>query len=229
MENNTPAPSPAPAESQPTPETPSLDDIASTLSVEEQANQFASSVPVQPNYRQPYQQPYQPPQFEAPDPITNPEGYKSYMAAQYSTVNKLNSTLEQFTSKVTAWERTQQEQKINRDVETAVQKVNAKLNVDPEMAEVALELEYRKNPSFKKIWDNRERNPQALEKALDIVSQKLQGKFSVRQDPQIANNLRAAKTSQQSMATSRTPGVNDGIPNDPREFDAFWSRLVNGG
>lgn len=229
MENQTPAPSATPAESQNTPSTPSLDDIASTLSVEEQANQFASTVPVnQP--QQTYQPQYRPQQqFEAPDPITNPEGYRQYMSQQYETVNKLNSVLEQVSDKMTAWERTQAEQRINKDVETAVQKVNAKLNVDPDMAEVALELEYRKNPSFKKIWDNRARNPQALEKALDIVSQKLQGKFSVRQDPNIANNLRAAKASQQSMATSRTPGVNDGIPNDPREFEAFWSRLVNGG
>jgi len=231
MERLTNQPSATPAETQvETPPTETLEDIAKGLSVEEQANQFVSTV--QPQYQpqhQPQPQSYQPSQFNAPDPVTDPEGYRAFVAQQYNTVNTLNSTIQEVTNKIGNWERTQAEQKINQDVDRAVTLVNQKANLDKDIVEVALELEYRKNPSFKKIWDNRDRNPDALGRALEVLSGKISQRFAVRTDPQLAENLRAAKSSQQTQATTRQPQMNDGIPNDPAEFERFWQSLSGRG
>jgi DNA-binding protein H-NS len=217
-------PSPAPVEtSTPTPEPESLESIAQGLSVTEQANQFVSTV--QPQYQQPQPIPpsYQPQQFVAPDPVTDPDGYRNYVAQQYQSLNKLNSTVEEVASKIGQWERMQAEQKINHDVDRAVTKVTEKVGLDKDMVEVALELEYRKNPSFKKIWDNRDRYPAALDKALEVLTGKISSKYQVRSDPQIAENIRAAKSAQLTTATTKQPEGLDQM--DGPAFEKFWNSL----
>jgi hypothetical protein len=225
MENEINQQSQQPAETAaPEAQAPTLESIAKELSVEEQAQQFTSAVP---QYQPPYQQPVQQPAFRAPDPITDPEGYNRFMVQQMQSVTALDSTLKQMVDKVQTWERTTQEQRINQDVDKAVTRVNEKLKVDPMLAEIALEKMYRTDANFKRIWDNRERNPQAYERALDVVADKLVPMFQTRQDPKIAGDIRAAKTSQQSMATTRQTGVNEGVPSDPAEFKRYWESLVN--
>jgi len=225
MENEINQQSQQPAETAvPEAQAPTLESIAKELSVEEQAQQFTSAVP---QYQPQYQQPVQQPAFRAPDPITDPEGYNRFMVQQMQSVTALDSTLKQMVDKVQTWERTTQEQRINQDVDKAVTRVNEKLKVDPMLAEIALEKMYRTDANFKRIWDNRERNPQAYERALDVVADKLVPMFQTRQDPKIAGDIRAAKTSQQSMATTRNPGVNEGVPTDPADFKRFWDNLVN--
>ena len=214
----------APAETAvPAAETQTLESIAKELSVTEQAQQFASAVP---QYQQP-QQFVQQQAFRAPDPITDPEGYNRFLLQQTQTLTELSQATKSLTDKYQSWERTTQEQRINQDVDKAVTRVNEKLKVDPMLAEIALEKMYRTDANFKRIWDNRERNPQAYERALDVVADKLVPMFNTRQDPKIAGDIRAAKTSQQSMATTRTQGVNDGVPTDPAEFQRYWANLVN--
>lgn len=213
----------------PAAEAPTLEQIAKELSVEEQAQQFTSTVPSQPQYQP---QTFQAPQYQAqyaPDPVTDPEGYRAFMSSQLNTVTQLNQTLQSVNDRMSNWEKTQQEQKIERDINTAVTKVNAKLNVDPFVTEALLQGTYRSDANFRRIWDNRDRNPGALEKALDVLSQKYVSQFSVKQDPKIAQNLQAAKVSQQTMATTQKPGMNDGVPQDPMEFQRYWDRLISGG
>jgi hypothetical protein len=217
--------SPAPAETAaPEADTPTLEQIAKELSVEEQAKQFVSSVQPQP-YQQQNQAPYQ---FQAPDPITDPEGYRSYIVRQNQAMLQLDTATQQLASKVNQWERLQAEQKNNRDVDDAVQKVNAKLNLDPLLTESLLEATYKKDANFRKIWDNRDRNPQAKDKALEVLAQKFAGQFTSKQDPQIAKNLLAAKSSQQTMATTQKI-QNEGVPTDPVEFDRWYQNMMNRG
>ena len=215
----------SPAETAvPAAETQTLESIAKELSVTEQAQQFTSAVP---QYQPQYQQPVQQQAFRAPDPITDPEGYNRFLLQQTQTLTELSQATKSLTDKYQSWERTTQEQRINQDVDKAVTRVNEKLKVDPMLAEIALEKMYRTDANFKRIWDNRERNPQAYERALDVVADKLVPMFNTRQDQKIAGDIRAAKTSQQSMATTRTQGVNDGVPTDPAEFQRYWANLVN--
>lgn len=211
-------------------ETQTLESIAQGLSVEEQAQQFTSSVqPYQPPQPQ-YQQNYQPPQYQGiPDPITDPEGYKAYSFQHNQRLETLNSSLQSVVQKIQNYERTQAEQRINQDVDSAVAKVNQNMKLDPLVAEALLEATYKRDQNFKKIWDNRSRNPQALDQALNVLSGKFASQFNVRQDPQIAENIRAAKSAQQSMATTAKQSPNGDINQmSPAEFDNWWQSTIRG-
>lgn len=232
MTDSTPAPSPAPAE---TSNTPSADDslkaIASEFTVEEQANQFTAtpSVPAPSPVPTPAYAPTAQPQY-VPDPVTDQEGYKAWVVAQGQRYQQLDTTLREVSSKISAFDQRMQQQKIDADVDRAINIVNSKWKVDKDLAEVHLEHEYRKNPSFKRIWDNRDRNPEAFERALKVVADKRAAMFQVRQDPQIAENVRAAQSSQRTMATTKQQSQTDEAAKlSGPEFDAFWSRLISGG
>lgn len=223
--------SPAPVETAaPEAQSPTLEQIAKELSVEEQAQQFTSTVqqqPIQPQF--PPQPQYQQP-FQAPDPVTDPDGYRAFVAAQGNALSQLNSTLQQVSSRMSNWERMQQEQKIERDIGAAVARVNTKLNMAPEVTEALLQGEYRRDGNFRKIWDKRDSNPAALDKALDVLTQKFAGQFTVKQDPKIAQNLQAAKASQQTMATSRNQAPNDDWNNlSDQDFEKRMALLIQRG
>lgn len=221
-EQNT-APSPAPAEPSPTPSPDdSLKSIASEFTVEEQANQFTAK-PAQP-------QTVVEPQLSdfAPDPVTNPEGYKAFMRAQFQTQQQVQSALRDISTKVSRFEQTWEEQRLNAEVDAAVQTVNQKLKVEPVLAEALLNVEYKQNPTFKRIWDNRQKNPEAFQKALGVLADKLYPKVQVRQDPQLAENVRAAQSSQRTMATTKQSRPEDDVPDDPRDFDRWWRDKMRG-
>jgi len=223
MENEKPVEqSPKPAEPEVTEQsTETLETIAREIPVDEQANQFtAQPQPAAP--RQPYA-PYAPqPSQEVytPDPVTDPEGYKRFVVQQMQTTGTIESTIREISSRLNNWEQTTQQQKLDSDVDRAVSRVNQKLKVDPMLAEIALEKMYRSDTNFKRIWDKRDTNPQALERALDVVAGKLAPMFQVRQDPQLAENVRAAQSAQRTMATTEQGG--DDIPDDPAQFQAWW-------
>lgn len=201
--------------------TETLDDIASGFNVEEQVSQFQAQ-PKQPT-------PVQSETPGIPDPISNPEGYDLYMQQQAIQTRTINDTLSTLVEKVQGYEQSVNQQKVDADVEKAVSVINEKLKVDPKMAEIAMEMEYRANPAFKKIWDNRNQNPEAFNKALGVIGDKWAGKFVNQADPQLAENVRAAKTSQQTMGSapkedpdSKWSGLSDG------EFAVQWAKERSG-
>ena len=208
------------AETTATP-SPTLEEIAREIPVEEQAKSFTAQPQPQ---SQPPAQPY------IPDPVVDSEGYKRYVAQEMQARSSLETTLKTVSERLSNFEQTIEKQRLDADVDRAVKTVNGKVKMDPDFVEAALEVEYRKNPSFKHIWDNRQKNPAAFEKALNVVADKMAGKFQVRQDPQIAENVRAAQSSQRNMATTKQQTQNDEWANlSPAEFEAKWSRMIHGG
>lgn len=200
-------------------QTQSLDDIANEFGVEEQAQQFQA----QPQQRQQEQAPQQYQESGIPDPTYDPDGYTRYMQSQAAQLHQFNQAFEELANKVNGYEQMMAQQKVDADLSQAVNHINQKLSVEPEMAEVALEIEYRKNPAFKRIWDNREKNPAAFNKALDLISDKWSGKFATRADAQIAENVRAAKTSQQTLASTQQQDKDEewsGL--SPAKFERKW-------
>ena len=198
---------------------PSLDDIAKEFSVEEQVSQFQA---------QPEQQGQQYQQY-IPDPISDPDQYNQYVRQQSSAMDNVSKTVKELSEKLSAHENRMVQQQVEADLNRAVATVNKKLGVENEMAEIALRMEYEKNPSFQKIWDNRNKNPQAFEKALDVVADKYSQKFSVRQDPQLTANQMAAKKSLQTMNKSPAEDHNSKWDNmAPGEFEREWERMKRG-
>ena len=226
MENQTPAQSNTPAENTAAPQ-PSLEDLSKEFSVEEQTRSFTAQP--QPSYQPQYQPTYQPQAPQIPDPVLNPDAYAQYVWQQNPLVSQLGNTVQEVTAKLQAFEQSQAQAKLEADVNRAVTKVNEKLKVDPMLAEAALEAEYRRNQTFKHIWDNRDRNPDAFNKALDVVANTLSSRFAVRADPQLLENQRAALSSQRTMAT--TPQANpamDALRMSQPDFEQWWEQTKRG-
>lgn len=196
---------------------PSLDEIAKEFSVEEQVNQFQAQ-PAPQEVRQEYY----------PDPISDPDQFTHFIRQQQKGIDAMSQTVKQLNEKLSAHENKMVQQQVEADIQRAVATVNKKLDVDPKMAEVALRMEYEKNPSFQKIWDNRSKNPQAFEKALNAVADNYSSVFAVRQDPQLTANQMAAKKSLQTMNKKPSEPESKWENMTQSEFEREWDAMRRG-
>lgn len=211
QQSNAPAETAAPTANGTTQQTQTLEDIAKKYSIEEQTKSFTAK-PETPS------QPFIDPRI--PDPVVNPDEFTKYQLNQSAYVQK---TLSEMNQTVQEMRRSQEQERLNAEVNKAVARVNDKLKIDAKYAEILLEKEYRDNPVFKRIWDNRYANPKALDEALDVIAQSNANVFQVRPDPQLVENQRAAKVSQKAMSTTNSKSPNDEIMGmSDHEFDRWW-------
>jgi len=209
--NETTDPSPAPE--------PSLDDVISEFNVHAPASE-PTPAPITP----------QTVTHSVPntfDPLDQ-ESVNQYVQQSSQGVTALTSQVQELNQKLTQYEQQQNQVRVEADIKTAVQTVNEKVNADPLMVELYLEKMAREKPGFQQIWNNREQNPNAFKKALDAVSNELQGKFDVKSDPELVKNQAAAKQSQQSMSTSNQPDDDLPEPGTP-EHAVWWEKLKASG
>lgn len=210
------------AQPESTPEA-TLDDVYKEYGVEQQTQQFqAATAPL----------PYLPQAPEAPiipDPVTDVDAFRQWQTQQFHQNNSLQQTLQELNGRFAQVSQAEARRQVETDVSRAVEMVNKRLGADPQMVEVALDLEARRDPRFQKLWEGRQQNPQAWEKALDAWGRKMDGKFSVRADPQLAENQRAARASQQALGGSRQTSSTEEWDNlAPGDFDSRWRQLING-
>jgi hypothetical protein len=139
-------------------------------------------------------------------------------------------------SKLTQYEQDKVQLQVEGDIKAAVEVVGKQIeDADPLMVELYLEKRARENEGFKSIWDNRAKNPKALNKALGAITNELKGKFSIKADPQLAENQRAIQQSQQSSNSTNAPTYNNSIEESlgsaqsESEWDRAWNDAVRGG
>ena len=133
--------------------------------------------------------------------------------------------MREITNSVTEIKRQAEQDKLNTEVNKAVERVTEKLKIEPVYTEILLEKRYRDDKVFKRIWDNRKTNPKALEEALDVVASEASKVFQVRSDPQLIENQRAAKASQKAMSSSQPKSDTDAVMNmSDGEFDRRWAK-----
>lgn len=216
-----PSPAPAEPEVKEAPQ-PTLADVAKKYNVEEEVKNF-NPQPQQPAQVQP-QVVERPFVNTVPDPITDLDGWNKYQAYQRTVID---GTLRELTQTVSEIRKEKEQEKLNVEVNKAVTRVNEKLKIDPVYAEIMLEKKYRDDKIFKRIWDNRQTNPKALEEALDVIASEGSKVFQVRSDPQLVENQRAAKASQKAMSTTQQKsGPETGSMSDA-EFDRWWNSTLN--
>jgi len=205
---------------------PTLADVAKKYDLDREVQNFTAQPPAQ--AAQP-QYPASPP-FTPPDPISSPDQWNQYQANLLMQNQQLTGNLRELSQQVESIKQQAQQAKLDSEVNKAVSKVNEKLKIDPVYAEIALEKRYRDDPIFKRIWDNRSINPKALDEALGVITNELQGVFSVRQDPQLAENVRAAKQSQKTSSTTTAPSSEEeaAMKLGPVEFDRWWNQRKRG-
>lgn len=192
---------------------PSFEDIAKKYNIEEQTKTFTAKPETTPS--QSFVD------HRVPDPVINPDEFTKYQINQSAYVQK---TLAEMAGTVQELRRAQEQERLNAEVNKAVARVNEKLKIDQKYAEILIEKEYRDNPAFQRIWNNRYMNPKALDEALDVIANNASGVFQVKSDPQLIENQRAAKASQKTMASSSNKTQNEDIINmSQSEFDKWWA------
>jgi len=205
------------------PETPTLEDIAKKYGVEEQMQNFTA----QPQRETQQTQIHAP---SVPDPVTDLEGWNRYQQTKAAAENVLIGTIRELSEKVTNMEKSSAQQALNADVDKAVSSVGKDLDLDKDLIEFHLNKKYDSDPVFKRLWDSRATKPKALNEALSVIRGEVIKKYSIKADPQLAENFRAAKSSQKAMQQSRKEdGQNESIMKmDDAEFDLWSSRVKQG-
>lgn len=181
-----------------------LEDVYKTHNVDQMAQEF--------NARRTEQTPQkpQPQQTEqtdlaVPDPTLDPNGYKAYEVRKARDLAQVREALSQVTGQLSQWQQAAQRQLEEADIRKTVDKVNEHLGdakLDPDVVEIALGAEARKDQRFLTIWQNRQKNPGAFDAAVKAFSGKLAKKFAMRADPQIAENQRALREATSTKATT---------------------------
>ena len=190
-----PAPQAAPA-APATPAEPSgLEKVYSDFNIEDTASTFQPQSPQPAPQPQPQQTPTK---FDPFDP-----NFPAHMERISRAASDAQSALQATTGKLTALERHLHQRAVEADIKSAVGIITEKAGIEPEIAEVALEAKARQDPRFLAVWNNRHKNQKAYTAALQAVASEFQQKYTVRQDPQLAENQRAVKVSQQQMATTQ--------------------------
>jgi len=135
------------------------------------------------------------------------------------------------TSKQTAeLANSRQQEMLSKEIDEAVGKINETVGGDTDMAELYLEKQYRDNPDLKKVWDNRLANPEALDKALDIISKEWAAKNVNVVDSAVAENQRALKESQKGGATVQVDSLHQELDKmGSGDFMNYAHKLSQGG
>jgi hypothetical protein len=183
-----------------------LDDVYSKYKVEDTAQEFKA----QPSQQQQPQAPVQPVQpvqdqhIAIPDPTLDPTGHRAFMADQQKNFGALRQALQSMAGEIQK-DRIARAQAVEEaDIKRAVDQVNSHLGdskLDPDVVEISLGAEARRDPRFLALWNNRSKNPAAFQAGVKAFANKLAQKFSMRVDPQIAENRRALKEATSTKAT----------------------------
>lgn len=202
---------------------PSLDDVYKQYNVQEMAGSFTATPAPQ---AQPQQQP-QRTEAVIPDPALDVNGFQAWAKNVHSADNEIRQTLTTVSERLNGFEQERQRVKEEADLQRAVSVLKDKVpGADDEFLEIALAHKARKDPKLLSIWENRAKNPQALDAALKAVGNELATKFTMKADPQLAENTRAMKASRDQKATA-APQADERWSN-PDNFSREWERLING-
>ena len=151
-------------------------------------------------------------------------------AAFTDKINALSEKLETTSQQTSEIANSRQQELLNKEIAEAVGKINESVGGDADMAELFLEKEVRNNPAFKKVWENRYAHPEALDKAIDILTPEWAAKNINVVDSTVAENQRALKESQRGGATVQTDSLHQELDKmEPGEFMNYAHRLAQGG
>ena len=205
-----------------------LEQVYSEFNVEAEAQQFQPQQAQQPQQQQQAAQPSMP---AIPDPVLDPQGFKTWQAAQSQDVLKKLATLEQRDLQRSIAEINRREAEEVKTLVSDLNKVVGLPEADADLIEFALAKQVRSDPKFAAIYQKRHQNPKAWNAATKAMGEQLQKKFSVRADPQLAENQKALKQAQQSSATTKqtNPEEDRFAGKTGAAFDREWQSYIGRG
>lgn len=123
----------------------------------------------------------------------------------------------------------QHREMVNKEIDGAAEKINAAVGGDQDMARLYLETQYQKDPNLAKVWDNRGENPEALDKALELLGNEWKSKNTNLIDSEVAENQRALQASQKAGGTVQESDLTTKLSNMPdAEFSSHMYKLSRG-
>jgi len=151
-------------------------------------------------------------------------------AAFADKINALSEKLETTSQQTSEIANSRQQELLSKEIAEAVGKINESVGGDADMAELFLEKEVRNNPAFKKVWENRYAHPEALDKAIEVLTPEWAAKNINVVDSTVAENQRALKESQRGGATVQVDSLHQELDKmEPGEFMNYAHRLSQGG
>ena len=179
-------------------EEPSLEDVYKTLEPETTQTTTATPAPQvtpQPTY--------------TPSPVPDAydqDAFKSYMAKQELGLAATQDVVRRLAESYTQRQQMDAQSALQKDLDKAVETVNSKVgHPNPKVIEAMLDAEARSDSRFKSVWDNRGKNPDAWNRAVQAFSNKAIKAFDFKVDPALADAQRARKLAQSKMATTDAP------------------------
>lgn len=197
--SNAPAPSTTEAPKQET-----LDDVYKTYKVEEMAQEFKAT-PKQEVRNEQRSEQREEPTINVPDPVLDQAGYKTFMERTFKDSLNTKQALHKLESQLKERDRAAIQEREEADIRKAVSKVNEHLGeskLPDDFVEVALGVEAKRDPRFFTLWNNRTTKPEAFNAAVKAFAGKLGKTYSLRADPQIAENQRALREATSTKATT---------------------------
>ena len=191
-----------------TPAEPTLDEVYTKYNVEDTAQEFKAQPKTEPNPQTqplPQVQPVQDQHVSIPDPTLDPTGYKHWATDQQRNLGALRQALQGVAGEIQKDRIARAQAAEEADIKRAVEQVNQHLGdskLDPDVVEISLGAEARRDPRFLALWNNRAKNPTAFQAGVKAFANKLAKKFDMRRDPQIAENQRALKEATSTKATT---------------------------
>jgi hypothetical protein len=177
----------------------------------------------QPNYSAPAQ---------VPDPVTDTDGFRQWTEAQNRQNAELQSSLNQTLGELNAERQRVAAEAEEKELNALVNDVATQLDGVPDkMVKYALADRYNSDPAFKAILDNRAKAPAAMKKAIAAILPDLRKDFSIKADPQIAENQRAMSegTRGTNAPQSRSDPARELLDMNSAEFGNAWERIKAGG
>ncbi len=201
-----------------------LDDVYKTVQFDQPA-QTQQAAPIQ---AAPVQQ--QPAPSSVPDPYDT-ENFKAYIAQQAAGTTALQQAVANVAGYLSNIQRQEAQAKLNADIQAAVETVNKVVGYeDKAVIEAMIDAQARKDPQFKRLFETREKNPQAWQKALTVVAKDIDKKLSVRVDPRLRQANEARRLSQGQMATTTREEPDESWNNlSSEDFQRRWERTISGG
>jgi len=194
---------PAAPAATPEPQLSPTEQVYKEFGVEEQASQFQ---PESPRPQAPQPSPAVPTP-KAPDPFS-PE-FPTWLQQQQQGTWAVQQALDATRKELGTLRQELHHERTEADIKRAVGTLAEKSGLDPKFTEVAFQLRAKEDPRLLQVWNNRSKNPKALEKALEAVAQEFKSQYTVKQDPQLVENQRAVRASQQQQATTVKESDND--------------------
>jgi hypothetical protein len=219
-----------------TPEAPKqdmdLETVYKTYKVDEMAQEF-SAKPQPKQERQEVAPKQEEHEVSVPDPVLDPTGYRNYVARDAREKAGLKQALNELRTQLTTQQRERLQQAEEADIRKAVSKVNDHLGeskLPDDFVEVALGVEAKRDPRFFTLWNNRAKNPEAFNAAVKAFAGKLGKTYSLRADPQIAENQRALREATSTKATTAPePSQDERLAKlQGADFDRAMARIRQG-